>query len=66
MAEKRVKLFSNTFMAAAFALGNFALLLLLMWTVTDRVWSRVEEVSAAILSAAGGADGRPGSKKNDT
>ena len=35
MAEKRVKLFSNTFMAAAFALGNFALLLLLMWTVTD-------------------------------
>ena len=34
MAEKRVKLFSNTFMAAGFALGNFALLLLLMWTVT--------------------------------
>ena len=33
MAEPRVKLFSNTFMAAAFALGNFALLLLLMWTV---------------------------------
>ena len=33
MAEQRVKLFSNTFMAAAFALGNFALLLLLMWTV---------------------------------
>ena len=33
MAEQRVKLFSNTFMAAGFALGNFALLLLLMWTV---------------------------------
>ena len=35
MVEKRVKLFSNTFMAAGFALGNFALLLLLMWTVTN-------------------------------
>jgi cytochrome c2 len=33
MAEKRVKLFSNAFMAGAFALVNFALVLLLMWTV---------------------------------
>ncbi len=33
MAEKEVKLFSNTFMAAAFALANFVLVLLLMWTV---------------------------------
>lgn len=34
MAEKEVKLFSNTFMAAAFALVNLASVLLLMWTVT--------------------------------
>ena len=34
MAEKEVKLFSNTFMAAAFALANFVLVLLLMWTVS--------------------------------
>lgn len=33
MAEKRVKLFSNNFMAGAFALTNFVLVLLLMWTV---------------------------------
>ena len=33
MAEKRVKLFSNTFMAGAFALTNFALVVLLLWTV---------------------------------
>ena len=32
MAEKEVKLFSNNFMAAAFALVNLALVLLLMWT----------------------------------
>lgn len=35
MAEKEVKLFSNTFMAASFALLNFVLLLLLMWTVNQ-------------------------------
>lgn len=34
MAEREVKLFSNTFMLAAFALANFVLLLLLMWTVS--------------------------------
>jgi cytochrome c2 len=34
MAEKRVRLFSNTFMAGAFALANFVLVLLLMWTVS--------------------------------
>jgi cytochrome c2 len=34
MAEKEVKLFSNNFMAAAFALANLALVLLLMWTMT--------------------------------
>lgn len=34
MAEKEVKLFSNTFMAAAFALANLVSLLLLVWTVT--------------------------------
>ncbi len=34
MAEKRVKLFSNNFMAGAFAVTNFSLLLLLMWTVS--------------------------------
>jgi cytochrome c2 len=34
MAEKEVKLFSNTFMAAAFALANVLLVLLLMWTMT--------------------------------
>lgn len=33
MAENRVRLFSNTFMAGAFALSNFVLVLLLMWTV---------------------------------
>ncbi len=33
MAEKRVKLFSNSFMAGAFALTNFVLVILLMWTV---------------------------------
>jgi cytochrome c2 len=33
MAEKQVKLFSDTFMAGAFALCNFVLVLLLMWTV---------------------------------
>jgi cytochrome c551/c552 len=33
MAEQRVKLFSNTFMATAFAVTNFILVLLLMWTV---------------------------------
>ena len=34
MAEKEVKLFSNTFMAAAFALVNLVSVLLLMWTVS--------------------------------
>jgi cytochrome c2 len=34
MAEKEVKLFSNTVMAAAFALANVLLVLLLMWTMT--------------------------------
>jgi len=34
MAEKEVKLFSNNFMAAAFALANLVLVLLLMWTMT--------------------------------
>jgi cytochrome c551/c552 len=34
MAEKEVKLFSNTFMAAAFAVSNVLLVLLLMWTMT--------------------------------
>jgi cytochrome c2 len=34
MAEKEVKLFSNNFMAAAFALANLLLVLLLMWTMT--------------------------------
>jgi hypothetical protein len=34
MAEEEVKLFSNNFMAAAFALANLALVLLLMWTMT--------------------------------
>src|SRR5688572_9218704 len=34
MAEKRVRLFSNTVMAGAFALANFVLVLLLMWTVS--------------------------------
>jgi hypothetical protein len=33
MAEQRVKLFSNTFMATAFAVTNFILVLLLMWSV---------------------------------
>jgi cytochrome c2 len=33
MAEQRVKLFSNAFMTGAFALVNFVLVLLLMWTV---------------------------------
>jgi len=33
MAEKRVKLFSNTFMAGSFALCNFVLVGMLMWTV---------------------------------
>lgn len=33
MAEKEVKLFSNNFMATAFALLNLGLFLLLMWTV---------------------------------
>lgn len=33
MAEQQVKLFSNTVMAGAFALVNFVLVLLLMWTV---------------------------------
>ena len=34
MAEqRRVKLFSNIFMATAFAVTNFILVLLLMWTV---------------------------------
>ncbi len=33
MAEKRVKLFSNTVMASAFAISNFVLVLMLMWTV---------------------------------
>lgn len=33
MAEKRVKLYSDNFMAGAFALTNFLLVLLLMWTV---------------------------------
>ena len=35
MAEKRVKLFSNTFMTGAFALVNFVLVVLLMWTVGE-------------------------------
>ena len=34
MAEKEVKLFSTNFMAAAFALANLLLVLLLMWTMT--------------------------------
>jgi len=34
MAAKEVKLFSNTFMAAAFAVANLGSLLLLIWTVT--------------------------------
>lgn len=34
MAEKEVKLFSNNFMAAAFALANLLLVLLFMWTMT--------------------------------
>jgi cytochrome c2 len=34
MAEKEAKLFSNTFMAAGFALANVLLVLLLMWTMT--------------------------------
>jgi len=34
MAEKEVKLFSNNFMAGAFALANFLLVLLLLWTMT--------------------------------
>ena len=34
MAEKEVKLFSNNFMAAGFALANLLLVLLLMWTTT--------------------------------
>ncbi len=34
MAEKEVKLFSNNFMATAFAAANLALVLLLMWTMT--------------------------------
>jgi cytochrome c2 len=34
MAEKEVKLFSNTFMAAAFALANVLLVLFLIWTMT--------------------------------
>lgn len=34
MAEKEVKLFSNNFMATAFAVANVALVLLLMWTMT--------------------------------
>jgi cytochrome c2 len=34
MAEKEVKLFSNNFMATAFAVANLALVLLLMWTMT--------------------------------
>jgi cytochrome c2 len=33
MAERQVRLFSNTFMAGAFALVNFVLVLLFMWTV---------------------------------
>ena len=33
MAEQRVRLFSNMFMTGAFALVNFVLVLLLMWTV---------------------------------
>jgi cytochrome c2 len=33
MAEQRVKLFSNAFMTGAFALVNFVLVLLLIWTV---------------------------------
>jgi cytochrome c2/ferredoxin len=35
MAEKQVKLFSYTFMAGAFALVNFVLVVLLMWTVGE-------------------------------
>jgi cytochrome c551/c552 len=34
MAEKEVKLFSNNFLATAFALANLLLVLLLMWTMT--------------------------------
>lgn len=34
MAEREVKLFSNAFMAGAFAVVNFVMLLLLIWTVT--------------------------------
>jgi cytochrome c2 len=34
MAEKEVKLFSNTFMAAGFALANLVLVVLFMWTMT--------------------------------
>ena len=34
MAEKEVKLFSNNFMATAFAVANLLLVLLLMWTMT--------------------------------
>ncbi len=53
MAEKKVKLFSNTFMAAAFALGNFALLLLLMWTVTYEYgpeWKKYQRQYYRLLS----------------
>ncbi|MCZ6873110.1 MAG: c-type cytochrome [bacterium] len=45
MAEKRVKLFSNNFMASAFALTNFLLVLLLMWTVSAEYapeWKRYQ------------------------
>jgi cytochrome c551/c552 len=35
MAERRVKLFSNTFMAGSFAVCNFVLVVMLMWTVSS-------------------------------
>lgn len=45
MAEKEVKLFSNGFMATAFAVSNLLLVLLLMWTVSSEYnpeWKRYQ------------------------
>src|SRR5918996_1534912 len=54
MAEKRVKLFSNTFMAGSFALCNFVLVLLLMWTVGSEYapeWKHYQREYYQLLAA---------------
>jgi putative heme-binding domain-containing protein len=54
MAEKQVKLFSNTFMAGAFALANFVLVLLLMWTTGTEYapeWKKYQREYYRLLAA---------------